>query len=468
MLFIVILLVGVILRLYNINYDDLWYDEIISFWVSHPEHLLTESLKIHKDIEIAPFTFNLFLKFFYQIFGYEIDFARYLPSLFSVLTIIVAYKLAKLLDKNNSFLVVTTLVSLNIFLINYAQEQRVYSILIFFSCLSILFFFKLLRKDIKFFDAFIFLLATLILTFLHLFSLFILFSYLIYLGLIFLKKKTLFLKLNIIFGIILVVALAFYIPYILSFSENLNSNLEVNYSFNKNPSLKFFSNFYFSNYFGSRIMGLVFLLTFFLLIYKNKSMFINLEKHTLILIIIFSSYFIPICFGYLFKPILLPRYISYTVVLIITLMSALIFKIENRNFKIFIISFLILITIGNMFTEQAFKQFYQKRVLGKPAYTQAIRYIDNTSIKNYSLKIGKMKNNTATSNAINNYIQQLNKKHNTKIKFVDSKETSYQPVWILCPMYLNKKTCPLPNEVKNFKILKEVHFNSIILKLIQK
>jgi len=197
-------------------------------------------------------------------------------------------------------------------------------------------------------------------------------------------------------------------------------------------------------------------------------MFINLEKHTLILIIIFSSYFIPICFGYLFKPILLPRYISYTVVLIIILMSALIFKIENRNFKIFIISFLILITIGNMFTEQAFKQFYQKRVLGKPAYTQAIRYIDSTSIKNYSLKIGKMKNNAASSSAINNYIQQLNKKHNTKIKFVDFKEISYQPVWILCPMYLNKKTCPLPNEVENFKILKEVHFNSIILKLIRK
>ena len=258
---IIILSIGIILRFYNINYDDLWYDEIISFWVSNPEHLLTESLKIHKDIEIAPFTFNLFLRFFYQIFGYEVDFARYLPSFFSVLTIFVAYKLAKLLDKNNSFLVVATLVSLNIFLINYAQEQRVYSILIFFSCLSLLFFFKLLKKNIKFFDIFIFFSATLILVSLHLFSLFIVFSYFVYLGLIFLKEKKNFFELNIILGLILIVSLAFYIPYILSFSENLNSNLDVNYSWNKNPSLKFFSNFYFSNYFGSRIMGLVFLLT---------------------------------------------------------------------------------------------------------------------------------------------------------------------------------------------------------------
>jgi len=191
---IIILSIGIILRFYNINYDDLWYDEIISFWVSHPEHLLTESLKIHRDIEIAPFTFNLFLRFFYKTFGYEVDFARYLPSFFSVLTILVACKLAKLLDKNNSFLVVAILVSLNIFLINYAQEQRVYSILIFFSCLSLLSFFKLLKKDIKFFDTFIFFSATLILIFLHLFSLFIVFSYLAYLGLIFLKKKNFFLN----------------------------------------------------------------------------------------------------------------------------------------------------------------------------------------------------------------------------------------------------------------------------------
>ena len=79
-----------------------------------------------------------------------------------------------------------------------------------------------------------------------------------------------------------------------------------------------------------------------------------------------------------------------------------------------------------------------------------------------------MKNNTATSNAIINYIQHLNKKHNTKIKFIGYDKVSYQSVWILCPMDINKKTCPLPNEVKNFRVLKEVYFNSINLKLIQK
>jgi uncharacterized membrane protein len=467
-LFFIILSIGIILRFYNINFDDLWYDEIISFWVAHPGHLFNESLNIHKDIEIAPFTFNLLLRFFYQIFGYEIDYARYLPSLLSVLTILIVYKLSKLLDKNNSFLMTTFLVSLNIFLINYAQEQRVYSILIFFSSLSLLFFFKLLKENVKFFDICVFFFATLSLTFLHLFSLFIIFSYFLYLVLIFLKKKQKFFELNIALGIILIGALVFYIPYVLSFSENLNSNLEVNYSWNKNPSLKFFTNFYFSNFFGSRIMGLIFLLTFFSLIFKYRTIFLNLEKQTLLLIIIFMSYFIPLSFGYLFKPILLPRYVGYTVVLIIILMSSLLFKIKNNNFKIFTILFLILMTVGNMFTEQAFKQFYKKRVQGKPAYTNAIQYIHSTGYKEYILKVEKMKNNTATINSINNYIQHLSEKHSTKIKFVDYKKIVNQPVWILCPMDINKKSCPLPNEVKDFKILKEKHFNSINLKLIKK
>ena len=84
-----ILFFGIIFRFYNINYDDLWYDEIISFYVANPDFSLKESHNIHKDIEIAPFTFNLILKIFYQIFGYDVHFARYIPAFFSVLTITV-------------------------------------------------------------------------------------------------------------------------------------------------------------------------------------------------------------------------------------------------------------------------------------------------------------------------------------------------------------------------------------------
>ena len=51
---IFVIILGVFLRLYNLNYDDLWFDEISSFWVSDPEISFQESLKRHKNIEKTP------------------------------------------------------------------------------------------------------------------------------------------------------------------------------------------------------------------------------------------------------------------------------------------------------------------------------------------------------------------------------------------------------------------------------
>ena len=93
--FFLILLLGALLRIDSLNFDNLWYDEIISFWVASPEHSLLQSYNLHKNIEIAPFTFNLILKYFYELIGYDVSYARILPSLFSILAIIVVFYISK-------------------------------------------------------------------------------------------------------------------------------------------------------------------------------------------------------------------------------------------------------------------------------------------------------------------------------------------------------------------------------------
>ncbi len=463
-----ILFFGIILRFYNINYDDLWYDEIISFYVANPEFSLKESHIIHKDIEIAPFTFNFILKIFYQIFGYDVHLARYIPAFFSVLTIITVIKISKIINNDKSFILSAFLISFNIFLINYAQEQRLYSLLIFFSSLSFLYFLKLIENEIENKNFVIFVISTTILVFLHLFSLFIIFSYIIYLALLFLKNKIYYKILNRYIFSITLLAIVFYLPYVMSFSQNLNFNLDVNYSWNKNPDLKFFTNFYFSNFFGSRILGLIHLLFFICLLYRFRKNLINLEKNFLIFIIVLFSYLIPILFGYIFKPILLPRYISYVVLFIIILIVSFIFKIESKKIRYLAVTFLIFVTLGNMFTEQAFKQFGNQRVKGKPEYTQSIKFIHDSGYTNYSLKIEKMKSNYATINAINNYIFHLSEKKDFRLKYINLLDITTEPIWILCPMDINEKTCTLPKEVKSFEITKEKYFNSINLKLIRR
>ena len=60
-----IVISGLILRIYNINFDDLWYDEIISFWVANPDFSFQETLNQNRLIEVNSVTYNLILKYFF-------------------------------------------------------------------------------------------------------------------------------------------------------------------------------------------------------------------------------------------------------------------------------------------------------------------------------------------------------------------------------------------------------------------
>ena len=39
---------GFIFRFFNVNFDDLWIDEIVSFWVANPDLTIQESFNNHK------------------------------------------------------------------------------------------------------------------------------------------------------------------------------------------------------------------------------------------------------------------------------------------------------------------------------------------------------------------------------------------------------------------------------------
>ena len=40
-----LILFGSILRIYNLNFDDFWYDEMVTFWLSDPNLTFLETLK---------------------------------------------------------------------------------------------------------------------------------------------------------------------------------------------------------------------------------------------------------------------------------------------------------------------------------------------------------------------------------------------------------------------------------------
>ena len=95
---------GILLRFYNIEFEDLWFDEMASFYVADPNLSFSESLDRNNITEGTPFLFNFILKFFHEIFGYGPNFARYFSATLSTLSIITLGYLGFIIRNNKAFI----------------------------------------------------------------------------------------------------------------------------------------------------------------------------------------------------------------------------------------------------------------------------------------------------------------------------------------------------------------------------
>lgn len=460
--FLSIIFFGFILRYYNLGYDDLWYDEVISFWVANPDISLKNSFINNSLIEDNTYAYNFLLRNFFIFFGYSVENGRILSAIFSSFSILSVTYLSWQINKNYSFIFSAFLISSNIFLISYSQEMRVYSMLFFFCSLSLIFFLKFLKKK-KFKDLFFFNITNLILLSLHPFSFIILFTYIIYLFFLSYDHKLIYFYISIAFNFFFFL-FSNYLVWI-----NSIDNKNIDFLWRTNPSIKFYTNFYFSAFFGSRLLGSIFLITLIYLLIINFKKILKSNYLILFNLIIFFSYSIPIFYGYIFKPVLVSRYIIFVIIPITLLISLLTFEIKNKKTKIFFISFLTLLSIGNHFTEQTFKQFLKTREVHKPEYTSALSFINKSDFKEYALLVENMKNNEATINAINNYINYLSKNNNFNIKYISQEETIKKSgtFWFICFQDINEKSCSINGNINQYKIVKEKFFNNINLKLLK-
>ena len=65
----IIISAGIILRLYDYNNEDLWFDELLSFWVSDPNISFLETFNRNSDVNAGGIVFAYFLKLFFSIFN---------------------------------------------------------------------------------------------------------------------------------------------------------------------------------------------------------------------------------------------------------------------------------------------------------------------------------------------------------------------------------------------------------------
>ena len=206
-----ILIIGVVFRLYNVTFDNLWYDEIISFWVANPNNTFSETKVFHDQIETTSIVYNLILKTHFAIFGYDVLTGRLLSSFFGIFGIIsIIYIDRSLNKKNNAYLFSSFLVSTNIFLIGYSQELRNYTLWFFITSLSLFFFIKVIQNDKKRIYLLILLPILLFNALIHPFGLIIFFAMSFYLFLELVFKKNFCVNTAIIFLIIFLISVFYY------------------------------------------------------------------------------------------------------------------------------------------------------------------------------------------------------------------------------------------------------------------
>jgi len=451
-LFFLIIIFGSILRLYNLNFDDLWIDEFSSFWAGNPNIDLHEAYKNHISLEQTPFLFNFFSRCIFFVFGYNVEFARFIPLICSILSIVTITFISKKFSNKNCYLLVAFLISFNIFLISYAQEFRVYSTFFLFSTLSI-FYFLIINQNKKLKYLFLFILNTIILIFLHHYSIIILFSYLCFFftQLSYFKRKELIR--NFIISIIIFIFASSY--YYFSIKNSVSTP-----EWMLQPDIKFYTNFYFSKFFGSRLLGLFFLiLLIFLIIVKFKILIKN-DLLKLLFIILILSYTIPLVFGYIYRPIILPRYIIFVLIPISILLSHLIFEFSKVK-KYVLIFLLVFLTVGNLTTEETFKQFFNERRPHKPQIYESLLIVsnDNINILYNLVNTNEVYLNNSWKKASLNYLNYLSKKNDFNIYIIED-YTNLKNLWIMCIHDLNQNNCNLP---KNFKLQKKIDLNRLTL-----
>ena len=151
---------------------------------------------------------------------------------------------------------------------------------------------------------------------------------------------------------------------------------------------------------------------------------------------LFLSYFIPLIYGYFLEPIIFPKYIIFVLIPIILLISILIFLIENQNLKKFFVVFLVLLNLGNHFTESTIKQFFNERVKFKPDFDTAFEIIASSNTNKVILYREKSNSLDQDFNDVvfNNYVEVILSNQNNKINFFKTNTLkNYKgKIWNIC------------------------------------
>jgi len=453
-----VILLGLLLRGYNINFNDFWSDEMVSFYLSNPDLNFKETMTLIFESNLT-LTFEFVLKFFHKIFGYNFEYSRYLTLFLSIVSILYFYKLIKNNKNYSSAFLGIILLSINIYHIRYSVELRSYMLTFLLSIIFLnqIFFEGKIREFKNFINYLLIFIISFLMLFSHAYTLIILLSVNFYIFLLWVIKRN-FTKNNVLIFI----------------SISLSSLLFI-YLYANNishtpfwiPELKssFFTNYFFSSFFGSRILGSIHLLILlYLIISQFNKVLRKFDIELFFIILIFLTYIIPISYSYIFEPILINRYIFFVLIPVLYLICSLTLDLQNAFKKYIFILLLVVPSFFNHFSENTFKQFYTNIYPSKPEVKKSLEYIVKNDNLNYSFVL--VKDNPININFVyENYLKKYSEKINQKFVYFNYVNNIDLPdnLWLIYFTDITNQKFIKPIELKEYKIKSNKIFNHLEL-----
>ncbi len=344
-----LVLLGFILRVYNLDFQSLWVDEIHTMIESAPQMPLGKLFDYLKYHDQHPPLFYFLERILFSVFGTSAIVARSLSAVAGTLCIWVMYLLGRELYNKRVGIIAAFFTSINYFCIYYSQEARSYMLAFLFVCLSFLFLIKLIKNlsttNAVWYSGFV-----LAMIYTHYFCLFILVSqcFIVFiLGFAYTNDKPKFFKTFAICFLVIGIVYSIWIPFLLEVA-NINTYWVTSVSTS-------FASDYFFEYFGDtgllKPFLLLFLISYFInLIHERNIVKISSDIFGFVILSlwIFISYFIPFLRSVFVVPMLASRYTIIVLPAILLMLSSGVSFIKNTLIRNLILVLFLVVSLTDI------------------------------------------------------------------------------------------------------------------------
>ena len=351
------LIIGSFLRLYHLNFQSPWLDEIHTLNEANPKLSFNE---VHDALLIAephPPLYFFIMNVVFKIFGYSTFIARMVSAIIGIAGLYSIYLLGKELFSKKVGIYAMILLSVNYFHIYYSQDARMYGLLFLTTTLSFYYLTRLIKiPTLK--NTLIFGLVSTLMIYSHFFAVFTLFAqYIILLYYIifpFNISRARFFKYSLISGLMTILL---YIPtykLILKTTEMKSIWIQM-------PGLDVYTQF-FKDFFGQSETVLFFIVPLIIFYFiklfgenQNQKNTINPieDKNIFSFIVLFLwiliTIIIPLIRTYTSLPMLVNRYFINILPAVLIMISIALSMINNKIVKYGIISILFVFSLSDIF-----------------------------------------------------------------------------------------------------------------------